>query len=179
MMRKFANWAAAVMLVTMMPVAALAQSGLSFDSLVGEGAKEIEVTADALEVVQSESLARFEGNVKAVQGTLTLKASHVTMHYRTGDEADDGSPVSLIVADGDVSMASASEKVVCEWMRYDVDAAQITLGGEVELSRDGNTLKGDILVIDLNTGLSRLEGGEETGGRVRGVFVPGKGFTQQ
>lgn len=158
------------------PHMAMAQTGFSFDSLVGESSKAIEVDADALEVVQSESLARFTGNVVARQGTLNLTAQAITLHYRTGDTP--GAPVSLIEAQNGVTMSSLSESVTCNWLRYDIDTGMIVLGGNVVLKRDGNSLRGDRLVIDVNTGLSRLEASPENGGRVRGVFVPGKGFEQ-
>lgn len=165
----------ALMVFVAAPIAARAQSGFSFDSLVGEGSKAIEVTANTLDVIQSESVARFVGNVIVSQGALELKAATITLHYTT-EKSQKSNPVSLIEAKSGVTMSSKSEAVTCEWLRYDIADARITLGGNVTLTRDGNTLSGDKLTIDLNTGLSRLEGGAATGGRVRGVFIPGKGF---
>ncbi|MGB0919989.1 MAG: LptA/OstA family protein [Alphaproteobacteria bacterium] len=170
------NYLIALALLVGTSMGAQAQSGFSFDSFVGEGSKAIEVTADALDVVQSDSVARFVGNVVAQQGALTLKAATISLYYNQGGNGSGGAPVSLIEAKTGVSMASKSEAVTCDWLRYDIEAAQITLGGAVTLTRDGNTLKGEKLTIDLNTGLSRLEGGASSGGRVRGVFVPGQGF---
>lgn len=171
----FALWVVALLAA---PLSAQAQSGFSFDSLVGEGSKAIEVTADALDVVQSESIARFNGNVIVSQGALTLKAATITLHYTT-EKNKQNSPVSLIEAQSGVNMTSKSEAVTCDWLRYDIADGRITLGGNVVLTRDGNKLSGEKLTIDLNTGLSRLEGGASTGGRVRGVFIPGEGFKMQ
>lgn len=170
----------ALMVATLLiaPSGASAQSGFSFDSLVGEGSKAIEVTADALDVVQSEAVARFNGNVIVSQGALTLKAATITLHYTT-EQNKQNTPVTLIEAKSGVNMTSKSESVTCEWLRYDIADGRITLGGNVVLTRDGNKLSGERLTIDLNTGLSRLEGGASTGGRVRGVFIPGQGFQAQ
>lgn len=55
--------------------------------------------------------------------------------------------------------------------RADINTAEIT--GGVTIKRGPNILKGARADIDLNTNISRMYGGAEKNGRVRGVFYPG------
>ena len=60
---------------------------------------------------------------------------------------------------------------------YDFGKRIITMVGNVALRRNGDTLNGGRLVIDLDTGLSSIDGrsGSSGGGRVTGTFnVPRK-----
>ena len=61
------------------------QSGTKRDRL-----QPIEIEADNLEIQQDKQLAIFAGNVRAVQGTLRLRAQILRVHYlsrenRTGE----------------------------------------------------------------------------------------------
>jgi lipopolysaccharide export system protein LptA len=59
-----------------------------------------------------------------------------------------------------------------------VPSQLVTIGGNVVLTQGFNTIKGDRLVIDLKTGLSRFENATETAGgekpkqRLRAIFSP-------
>ena len=56
---------------------------------------------------------------------------------------------------------------------YDFNRRVIILSGGVALRRGGDTLNGGRLTIDLNTGLSTVDGGRaagQQGGRVTGTF---------
>ena len=62
----------------------------------GNASQAIEITADTLEVRQSERVAVFEGSVNAVQGELVLNADILTVYYREseGGQGNLGSPAS-------------------------------------------------------------------------------------
>jgi len=154
----------------------LAQSGgsggsLSFDSIVEGRNLPIDVTADTLELVQSEQKAMFRGNVEASQGVLMLRAQEIALYYND-DAKGDEQPVDQVEANGGVTMTTEKEKVTADKLVYKINEAKIYLLGNVVLARDGNTLKGDTLVIDLVTGYSRIEGSPQNGGRVRARFNP-------
>ncbi len=143
-----------------------------------DAALPIEITADALSVAQAEQTAVFSGSVVATQGELRLSADNLRVYYRGGNAPGTanaagaaGGAISKIDATGNVAIVSATESAKGEWAVYDVDSGQITMGGNVILNRGKNQLRGSQLVIDLQTGQSRILGG---GGRVKGVFVPNK-----
>lgn len=146
--------------------------------------RAIDISADRLEVRTKDNKAIFEGGVEAVQEELTLKADRVVVHYQTARPlgAGGGAPtIARIDVAGDVRLTSPSESVESEWGVYDLEERLITLGGNVTLNRGEVTVEGDRLLVDLKTGVTKLEtadtGTGETGekGRVRGRFVPADG----
>jgi lipopolysaccharide export system protein LptA len=49
----------------------------------------------------------------------------------------------------------------------------VTLTGNVMMTQGKNVLRGDKLIVDLTTGVSRVESGKNGTGRVQGLFLPG------
>ncbi len=135
----------------------------------------IEISADALEVLQAEQVAVFSGNVDAIQGDMRLQASNIRVHYNSGGGT--GGEISRIDATGDVHVSSATETARGDSAVYNVVGEEVTMAGNVVLTQGGNVIQGDRLTIDLATGHSRIEGGASMvsegndSGRVRGVFT--------
>ena len=136
----------------------------------------IEIEADNLEVQQDRQLAIFAGNVSAVQGALRLQAQTLRVHYLTGkNRANEGQSISQIDAVGQVFFSSETETAQGDEGVYDVTAGIITLTGDVVLTRGESVIRGRRIVLNLETGFSTVESGEDRaagGGRVRGLFVP-------
>jgi lipopolysaccharide export system protein LptA len=72
-------------LVHSQPVAAQTMSN-SFGGLSGSSNEPIDIESDVLVVQDKQKLATFKGNVKAVQGTTTLHAKELKVHYVGGDK---------------------------------------------------------------------------------------------
>ena len=154
-----------------------------------------------LVVHDQQKYATFKGSVKAVQGTTTLRADQLDVHYvgggdklaigkgtaealpakATGDNASTAAAdsteakITKIEAKGNVIINSDQDQTTTsDWALYDVPAQMVTVGGNVVLTQGQNVLKGDRLVIDLKTGESRFEnpGNTPTGGRIRALFMP-------
>ena len=141
----------------------------------------IEVVSDSLEVAKDQETAIFQGNVTATQGNLGLSADTLNVKYRRSEQSTGtGNPFSRIDAVGNVVLTSPDEKATGDWAVYEVDTKTVTLGGTVVLTRGGNIINGQRLVIDLVTGRSKVDGGDiaVTPGagkqRVRAVFTPAK-----
>ncbi|MCH8188279.1 MAG: lipopolysaccharide transport periplasmic protein LptA [Proteobacteria bacterium] len=147
------------------------QSGTKRDRL-----QPIEIEADNLEIQQDKQLAIFAGNVRAVQGTLRLRAQILRVHYlsrenRTGE----GQSIAKIDAIGKVVFSSETETAQGDEGVYDVTAGIVTLTGDVVLTRGESVIRGRRIILNLETGLSTVESGNDRtggGGRVRGLFVP-------
>lgn len=146
----------------------------------------IEITADELEVRQSEGVATFRGDVDAVQGDLTLSARTLDVFYgegaangegaATGDDSATGGgqgmgEIRRVEAHGDVVVSSPREIARGAEAVYDLTTRRITLTGDVVLTRDDNVLRGNRLEIDLASGVSRLRAAGPDG-RVRARFAP-------
>lgn len=153
--------------------AAAAQEGLSFESFKASRTDPIEVNSDRLELLQAEQKAVFRGTVVATQGELTMRAAALALSYNPDPDKQRGEgPISRVEATGRVTLVSKTESAEADHMIYLVDRGLIKLTGNVELVYSGNTLNGETLVIDLVSGLSRIEGGPQNQGRVRAVFNP-------
>lgn len=155
----------------------LAQSALTGGSF--DTNQPIEITADSLEVQQTNQLAIFEGNVQVVQGEIRMRAAKLTVHYVDKSQSDNGQPANIrqIDAQGDVFLSSPRETAQGDTGVYDVTNKQIDLQGNVVLTQGKNVLRGNKLTLNLITGKSRVEGGGTTDGstgRVKGIFVPEK-----
>jgi lipopolysaccharide export system protein LptA len=135
----------------------------------------VDVNADRIEVQERADRAVFAGNVKARQGELTLDTARLTLAYTSGN----GIKINRLDASGGVVVTSPSETARGNFAVYDLDRKLITLVGDVRLARQGSTINGSRLLIDLNTGRAVMDGGApgvgQSGGRVTGHFtVPQK-----
>jgi lipopolysaccharide export system protein LptA len=156
--------------------AALAQSTGQVSALKGHDSNApVDVNADRIEVQERADRAVFAGNVKARQGELTLDTARLTLAYTQGN----GIKINRLDASGGVVVTSPSETARGNFAVYDLDRKLITLVGDVRLARQGSTINGSRLLIDLNTGRAVMDGGApgvgQSGGRVTGHFtVPQK-----
>ncbi len=116
------------------------------------------------------------GGVIVEQAGLTVRSNRMLANY-----TDDGSlDVERITANGSVVVTRGNERASGDVAVYDFNRRIITLAGNVRLSRGGDTLNGGRLVINLDTGLSSIDGRasgrsgtpgtEGSDGRVTGTF---------
>lgn len=178
--------AVALALLLAAPLAAQTLTN-SFGGLTESSKDPIDIESDVLVVHDKQKYATFKGNVKAVQGTTTLRAKELNVHYVGGDNlvtgakkegGDQTAPatkvadaqggggaaakkdaqITKIEAKGEVVITSEDDQTTTsDWAIYDLPAQQVTVGGNVVLTQGKNVLKGDRLVIDLTTGESRFE----------------------
>jgi lipopolysaccharide export system protein LptA len=174
----------------------------SFGGLSQSSDEPTDIESDLLVVQDKQKVATFKGNVKAVQGSTTLRAKELNVHYIGGDKltpgakkesksetpdpveaqpssadtaADENAKITKIEARGEVVITSEDDQTTTsDWALYDLPSQQVTVGGNVVLTQGKNVLKGDRLVIDLKTGESRFEntGNAAAGGRIRALFMP-------
>ena len=168
-------WLAALALVLGFALCAGSARAQSGGTGIHDSTLPIEITADSLEVQREQSLAIFRGDVLAVQGDMHLRAEVLVVHYQEDEARDEGTTISQIDASGDVFVSSPSETARGDLGVYDVNAGVIDLTGAVVLTRGENVVKGNHLVMDLNTGYSRVESAAGADGeRVKSIFIPEK-----
>jgi lipopolysaccharide export system protein LptA len=144
-----------------------AQTTGPFGGFKHDASAPIEIVADALEVQQAQSLAIFTGEVIAAQGTLRLTTDRLTVTYAAEQTNADTGAIQHMRADGSVFLSNGSETAQGAWAEYDVANGMMRMGGSVVLTQGENATAGESLVIDLNTGVGKIEGG-----RVKSVFTP-------
>lgn len=131
----------------------------------------IDIAADSLEVRQEENVAIWTGAVKVVQGDMVLESDRLEVHYTNNtDSSADQSTINRINASGNVRVTSPDEVATGQTGFYDLAAKTVILVGDVVLVRGDNTLRGERLVVELETGRSQLISGGGSGGRVSGTF---------
>ncbi|MXP26352.1 OstA family protein [Altererythrobacter indicus] len=140
----------------------------------------VNFSADRIELQDRQERVVLSGSVIINQGDLRLTAARTTVAYKNTGTTQ----IQRIDATGGVVVTRANERASGSAGVYDFNKRIITLTGNVALKRGSDTLNGGRLVIDLNTGLSSVDGRSSGGGsgntstnngRVSGTFsVPDK-----
>jgi lipopolysaccharide export system protein LptA len=145
----------------------------------------VDFSADHMELQDKQKRVLLSGNVDVIQAELRLTADRTLMAYTDAGKLT----LQRVDATGHVVVVRNDERASGDDAVYDLNRKIITMVGHVVLHRaNGDTLNGGRLVIDLNTGISSIDGhtsspagatgsGQSTSGsgRVSGTFnVPKK-----
>jgi lipopolysaccharide export system protein LptA len=146
----------------------------------------VHIEAATLEVRDKDKVATFSGDVKVKQGDTGLRCKSLVVFYE-GDDADGktlqaASPgpggqqkIKRLEARGGVVVTQKEQTATGETGIFDMKTNTVTLNGNVVMTQGQNVLRGDRLVVDLTSGVSRVESGKNGQGRVQGLFQPGSG----
>lgn len=144
------------------------------------------VTYDAAKFVLDDKAnqAIFSGGVIVNQADLRIQSDRMLVNFTDAGQLE----IQRITATGGVVITRGDERASGDNAIYDFNRRIITMAGNVRLRRGTDTLNGGRLVIDLDSGVSTVDGaasgggaslpGTTTsrGGRVTGSFsVPQKG----
>ncbi len=132
-------------------------------------AGNVNVEADAMEIIDADHKTIFRGNVVAKRPTDTIKADEMTV-VSTDQKQSDGSMKSVtdhVDAKGNVTINTRDALIVGDWAKFDVLHDQLLVGGDVKLTQGTSVVRGKRLDVDLKTFHLNM-----TGGRVSGSFVP-------
>ena len=146
----------------------------------------VQIEAATLEVRDKEKQATFSGDVKVTQGDTRLRSKSLVVFYEQGGEAGTGSSMKAatpgpggqqkirkLEARGGVVVTQKDQTATGEFGLFDMKTNTVTLTGNVVMTQGQNVLRGDRLVVDLTSGVSRVESGKNGQGRVQGLFLPG------
>lgn len=129
----------------------------------------VDYAADRIELQDRQNRVVLSGDVVISQGDLRLTAARTTVSY-----TDAGTlRIQRIDATGGVTVNRGNESARGAAGVYDFNRRVIVLSGGVALRRGTDTLNGGRLTMDLNSGLSSVDGTGATGpqgGRVTGSF---------
>lgn len=138
----------------------------------------VEYAADRIELQDRQNRVMLSGNVVITQAQLTVRSARTLVNYSNAD----GLSIERITATGGVTVTRGNESARGDVAVYDFNRRIITMAGNVRLNRNGDTLNGGRLVIDLASGVSSVdgraagsssvsgEGTESSSGRVSGSF---------
>lgn len=137
------------------------------------------VTYDAGKFVLDDRANRviFSGGVTVTQAGLTINSDRMLVNFTDAGSLE----IQRITATGGVVITRGDERASGDNAIYDFSRRIITMAGNVRLRRGSDTLNGGRLVIDLQSGLSTVDGSatgsssaspSRTGqGRVTGTFT--------
>jgi len=157
----------------------------------------IQIDAASLEMRDKKKEATFTGNVKVVQGDTTMTSKVLVVFYESKDQSAPQPPpattksaaksapiqsapmqsttpgpggtssIKRLEAKGNVVVTQKDQVVTGETAVFDTKTNLITMLGGVVLTQGKNVLRGDRLLVDMTTGVSRVE---SDSGRVQGLF---------
>lgn len=158
----------------------------------------IQIEAASLEMRDKKKEATFAGNVKVIQGDTTMTSKSLVVFYDStstpapaanakGANAKaaktapmqaatpgpgGSSSIRRLEARGNVVVTQKDQVVTGETAVFDTRANMITMLGGIVLTQGKNVLRGDRLMVDMTTGVSRVE---SDSGRVQGLFISSGG----
>jgi lipopolysaccharide export system protein LptA len=156
----------------------------------------IQIEAATLEMRDKKKEATFSGNVKVIQGDTTMTSKTLVVFYESSGASAAGAPaatpasakaapakgapipaaapgpggassIKRLEARGNVVVTQKDQVVTGETAVFDTKTNLVTMLGGVILTQGKNVLRGDRLMVDMTTGVSRVE---SDSGRVQGLF---------
>ena len=160
---------------------ALLAAGSASAQLAQNSDAPVDITADELEVFNTECRAIWRGNAEALQDTSRLRADVLTIINKSGPAKPGAAAgancgeLDRMEAQGSVYYVTPQQRVRGNAAVYDATAESIVMTGDVVAVQGQNVLRGTRMVINTRTGQGQMQGaatGRNAQGRVRGVFYP-------
>ena len=130
----------------------------------------VDIIADEMQWNDDQKVAYAIGNAIATQGEKKISANKLIVHL---DQEEDTNEIILIEAEGNVIFTNKKEVATGKIAKYDFIKNNIIIEDTVTLKRDDNIMKGELLIMDLNTGVSQITSDKSTK-KVKMRFSPKK-----
>ena len=130
----------------------------------------IDITSDEMQWDDNKRIAYAIGNAVAIQGNKKITAAKLIVYL---EKNKDNNEVILIKAEGNVVFTSIDEIATGKIATYDLVKNNIVIENNVTLTKNDNIMKGEILKIDFNTGISQINNKKESE-KVKMRFLPKK-----
>lgn len=147
----------------------------------------VHIEAATLEVRDKQKQATFSGDVRVKQGDTGLRCKSLVVFYEQSGESTDSSKtlqaanpgpsgeqrIKRLEARGSVVVTQKDQTATGELGIFDMKTNTVTLtGNPVIMTQGQNVLRGGKLVVDLTSGVSRVEAGK-SGQGVQMLVQPG------
>jgi lipopolysaccharide export system protein LptA len=127
---------------------------LLFSKAISSNENEsIEIIAETMEWNKQEGKAIAIGNAQAVKGATIIKADKIVAVMAKTDN----NKIEKLLANGNIKFSKNDQLASGNKAVYYLEQDKIIIKGNVSLERDGNIIKGEKLVIDFLTGLSKMD----------------------
>jgi lipopolysaccharide export system protein LptA len=158
----------------------------------------VHIEAGTLEVRNKDKVAVFSGDVHVVQGDTDMRCRLLVVYYEGDSGKVQANPstsalppaggktnvalpqpgfggqqrIRRLEAKGGVVVKRNNQVATGKTGIFDMISNTVTLVGDVVVSQGPNVTRGDRLVVNLTTGVSRVESGKNGTGRVRALIQP-------
>ena len=129
----------------------------------------MKIRAVSLEVREKDKMATFTGDVYVLQGDTEMRCKVLVVSYDSETDARMANPaaagpggdrqIRLIEAKGDVVVVQKDQNATGDAATFNMRENTVTLVGNVVVTRGTNVLRGQRLVADLTSGVSKMDGG--------------------
>ena len=130
----------------------------------------VDIIADEMQWNDEQKVAYAIGNAIATQGEKKISANKLIVYL---DQEEDTNEIILIEAEGNVIFTNKKEVATGKIAKYDFIKNNIIIEDTVTLKKDDNIMKGELLVMDLNTGVSQITS-DKNNKKVKMRFSPKK-----
>jgi lipopolysaccharide export system protein LptA len=141
----------------------------------------VKISSATLEVRDKSKMATFSGDVHVIQGETEVRCNVLIVFYDDDKDGKDKSSakkapapeggrnqqIRRMEAKGNVIVTQKEQRAVGDRAEFDMRTNTVTMIGNVVVTKGDDVLRGQRMVVDLTTGVSRVESG---GGRVEGIF---------
>ena len=155
------------------------QSPGLFKPLPQKRDEPVKISSATLEVRDKSKMATFSGDVHVIQGETEVRCHVLVVFYDDDKDGKDKSApkqapdggrnqqIRRMEAKGNVVVTQKEQRAVGDRAEFDMRTNTVTMIGNVVVTKGDDVLRGQRMVVDLTTGVSRVESG---GGRVEGIF---------
>ena len=130
----------------------------------------VDIIADEMQWNDNNKIAYAIGNAVATQGKKKISADKLIVHL---DKGEDNNEIILIEAEGNVIFNNEKEVATGKIAKYNFIENNIIIENTVTLKKDDNIMQGELLIMDLNTGVSQISSNNDTN-KVKMRFIPKK-----
>ncbi len=118
----------------------------------------VEITSDRLDLKRFDGTALFTGDVLAIQGEMRLRAEWVLVEYVMLEDGNLGNEIEKVTARENVLLVTPTEAAEGNEGIYFPLTNRVVMTGDVLLTQGPNTIAGDTMTVDLETGIGEIEG---------------------
>jgi lipopolysaccharide export system protein LptA len=151
--------------------------------LTANSGQPVKIESTSLEVRDKSRIATFTGNVKMTQGDNVVQCKVLVVFYEDSSAPSPNvksgpaiaSPgggkqqIKRMECKGDALITQKDQTASGDHGVFEVKANTLTLTGKVVVTQGQNVLKGEKMVINMTTGVTKVESGKDP---VMGIILP-------
>ena len=148
--------------------AALLLPALHLAAAQAQEAGTVDISADEMEILETDKRAIFRGNVVAKRPSDTISCGEMNVIYVDVKKPDGttGTEVDVLDCTGSSRIVTATQTITGNNAKFFVRRDELVVTGGVKVEQGKTVIRGPKLLVDLKTKRTRMVGG------VKGSFVP-------